>query len=230
MFPAFLLVIASQSSLFHFCLFAFFILMTWFVSKIKVSRLVQLYIYPLFFILTGCITIAISFRSANPVSVNNIGFGIDQANVLVARSILFRSLAILSIVWFYLLTHTISEISEVMYKCKLPPLLVELFVLSYKFINNLRTVGKNMLIAQNCRLAYSFHGKKNYNISLLLSAIFRKALIQTSQLEIAMKSRLGEGNFYFLNPRRRYFLQQWIAPVVIAACLTGLFITCENYD
>lgn len=228
--PAFLLLIVSNSTLFYFCLFAVFLLMNRYISKIKFSRLLQLYKYPLFFILTGCITIAISFGVENPlVSINNIDLGIDQTNALVAQTIFFRSLAILSIVWFYLLTHTISEISEVMHKCKLPDLLVELFVLSYKFINNLWSAGKNMLIAQNCRLAYSSRGNKIYTASLLIAAIFRKAIIQTSQLEIASDSRLGEGNFYFLNPHREYFRKQWIGPIVTFACLTGLFLICKNY-
>ncbi len=228
--PAFLLLIASDSRLYHFCLFAVFLLMSWYIAKIPFGRLLQLYTYPLLFILTGCITIVISVGVENPlVSINDVGLGIDPTNAVVAQTIFFRSLAILSIVWFYLLTHTISEISDVMHKCKLPGLLVELFVLSYKFINNLWSVGKNMLIAQNCRLAYSSHGNKIHTASLLVAAIFRKALIQTNQLEIAIDARLGEGRFYFLSPHRRYVKKQLIAPLVISACLTGLFFICKNY-
>ncbi|MFO8001547.1 MAG: CbiQ family ECF transporter T component, partial [Marinilabilia sp.] len=201
-----------------------------FVSKIKLSRISKMYKFPLFFILTGCITIAVSFGSADPlISLNIGGLGIDKANALLARDIFFRGLAVLSLIYFYLLTHTISEISETMYKSKFPNLLVELFVLSYKFIHNLWSTSKTMLIAQNCRLAYSHRRNRIYAFSLLLSAVFRKALNQTSQLEVAINSRLGDGHFYFLNPQRGFHKAQIIAPLLLSVCLTGLFLIFENY-
>ncbi|MGM0567553.1 MAG: CbiQ family ECF transporter T component [Bacteroidota bacterium] len=131
--------------------------------------------------------------------------------------------------YFYLLTHTISEISEAMYKSKFPNLLVELFGLSYKFIHNLWSIGKTMLIAQNCRLAYSNRQNRIYAFSLLLSAVFRKALIQTSQLEIAINSRLGDGHFYFVNPKRGFYKTQIMAPLLLSVFLTGLYLIFENY-
>jgi cobalt/nickel transport system permease protein len=223
--PTFILVLISHSAIFNVCVFIVILALIKFVTQITVSKLIKLFKYPILFLLTGCITIALSFHSTAPFFyIKGAAFGIDKANIALAQLVFFRSLTLLSLVYFYLLSHTISEIAEVMHCCKAPKLFIELFVLSYKFIFNLLAAGKSMYTAQNCRLAYSYKGKNIAAFTLLIAAVFRKAMLQASQLEITLASRLGNHNLNFVGPQRHFHKKQIIAPLLLFFAMLVLFI------
>lgn len=228
--PAFILVLISHSAIFNLFVFLIFLVSTKFITKISTGKLVKLFKYPLFFLLLGCSTIALSFQSPDPFfHIKRIAFGVDKANIVLSQLVFCRSLGLLSLVYFYLLSHTISEIAEVMHCCKVPKLFIELFVLSYKFIFNLIASGKSMFIAQNCRLAYSYNGKNISAFTLLIAAVFQKAMLRTSQLEIALASRSGNLNFSFVGPKRLFHKKQIIAPLLLFLTILVLFIILEPY-
>ena len=76
----------------------------------------------------------------------------DSENIIIAQLSFFRSISIISIVFGILLTHSISDISLLMKKAGIPVLFVEIFVLTYKFVNNLIVLSKMLYTAQKCRL------------------------------------------------------------------------------
>ncbi|MDA3892514.1 MAG: hypothetical protein PF517_12690 [Salinivirgaceae bacterium] len=229
-FPALLLVLISHSVLFDLLVFGVFLVLNKFLLNTSMRNLLLLFKYPVLFVLVGSITIAITTNSASPFFiVSRFSFGFDSVNSIVAKQVFCRSLAILSLVYFYVLSNTISDISEGMYFCKLPKLFIELFVLCYKFIFNLFAVSKSILVAQKCRLAYSYNGNNLLAFSFLASTIFKRAMFQTTQLEVALSSRLGEGDFSFISPKKLFEKRQLIAPVLFFVILFSLFLILENY-
>lgn len=197
--PAFIFVIFSTNSMFHLLVFLLFITSLVLIVKPSIFKLIKLLLIPGAFIFLGCITLLFSINLKVPffkmVYLNEEMF----FKVIVLFS---RSYALIAIVYFWILTQSISEIASGMRAIKIPVLFVELFVLTYKFIFLLMGSFKTMLLAQKCRLAYSTTSKnaiKSYGF--LFAAIFTKAMQQTSQIEIAMASRLGINEFCFVRPR-----------------------------
>ncbi len=229
--PAFVLVLCSSSLMFDGLVLAVFLVLTFFVCKLSVSHLFKLYRIPLMFILLGCLTIAISLESTRPFfKIYSISLGFDMSNVEVAKLVLLRSLAMVSVVFFGLLTHTISELAVAMRYCKIPTLFIELFILTYNFIFSLSHTAKSLHIAQKCRLAYSTQGNKLPAFGLLIYATFRKALYQSSQVEIALMARLGTGDFVFVSPEKSFAKRQLLSPILLSCLLLLLYLKIKQYE
>lgn len=226
-FPAFILSIFSNDLFFHACIFVSYFAAILIVSKPSVFKLLKLFLLPGAFIFLGCFTLLLSFNFHESSS----GFiSLDQDTYPLAIAIFFRSYAIVSIVYFWLLTHTISEIAALMYLCKIPTLFVELFVLVYKFIHLLMHTTKAMLTAQKCRMGYT-SSRKNaiQSFANLFGAVFKKSIQQTEQLELAMNARLGNNDYLFVKPLQTFKRQELLMPITINIVIVTAFIMCIKW-
>ncbi|WP_111708540.1 energy-coupling factor transporter transmembrane component T family protein [Lutibacter citreus] len=222
--PAFILSIISTNLFFHSSIIIIFLIAIIYVTQQPILKLLKLFLIPSAFIFLGCLTLLISINFKGNWSTF-IYF--NKETLPVATTILFRSYAIVSVVYFWLLTHTISEIAEIMYACKIPRLFVELFVLIYKFIHMLMHTTKTMLIAQKCRMGYSSIRKNSINSFVnLFGAVFKQSMQQTSQIEIAMDSRLGNNEYLFVKPKVDFNLKKIIIPLAVNIIIISVFIFC----
>ncbi len=221
--PVFVLAVLSENTNFHLIVFLLFFIGSTVVARVPLLKLIHLFLLPLTFTAVGCVTLLVS--RTDPLQTEAfsfLGLTLDQATYPLAISIFFKSMAIVSVVYFFLLTHSISQIAAMMYACNIPSLFVDLFVLTYKFIHLLTHTATSMLIAQKCRMGYAQGQRKTIqNFALLFSAVFKHAMQQTEQLEIAMASRLGSDEFLFLRPKHVFFKSHLVLPILFN---TGLFI------
>lgn len=227
--PAFVLAIISEEFMFHLCVFFLFFIGILIVAKISFIKLLKLFSIPAIFILMGCLTLLFSFESTGlEEQMIPLTIGIDKTTYPIAISILFKSFAIVSVVYFWLLTNTISQIAAIMYACRIPQLFVEIFVLTYKFIFMLTSTTKSMLIAQKCRMGYSSVRKNSIdNFATLFGAVFKQAMHQTEQIEIAMDSRIGNNEYLFVRSKQDFVFRSIIKPVTVGFFLFSLFIVSE---
>ena len=220
--PAFILSIISTNLLFHIGIIAIFLVAIIYVTQQPILKLLKLFLIPTAFIFIGCLTLLVSINF-NGNWQTFIYFNKETLSVTIA--IFFRSYAIVSVVYFWLLTNTISEIVALMYACKIPNLFVELFVLIYKFIYMLIYTTKSMLIAQKCRMGYASIRKNSINsFAYLFAAVFKQSMLQTSQLEIAMDSRLGNNEYLFVKPKVSLDIKTTTIPLAINMVIIATFI------
>jgi cobalt/nickel transport system permease protein len=223
--PAFILSIISSSLWFHLSVFVLFFIGALIIAKISFLKYLKLISIPGMFILLGCLTLLLKIEF-NFIGEGTFKFniGIDKNTYPIALGILFKSYALVSIVYFWLLTHTISEISQSMFALKIPKLFIELFVLTYKLIYLLTHTTQTMLISQKCRLGYVSVKQNSINLfAYLFSAVFKKSLQQTEHIEIAMSSRLGTGNYFFLRPKLEFSFAKMTLPIMLFVVLFILF-------
>ncbi|PCH77830.1 MAG: hypothetical protein COB98_02330 [Flavobacteriaceae bacterium] len=211
--PAFVLVLISENTAFHGFAFCLIFIACKYIAKVPIFHLLKLFSVPFLFIFIGCFTLLFSFDKIH-------GIGILDDSYFLGIAIFTKSMALISVMYFFLLTHTISEISKYMYACKVPSLFIELFVLTYKFIYLLSDTAKSMQIAQKCRMGDQ-QGYLNTvrNYGLLFSMVFRHAMLQTEQLEIAMSARLGSNNFVFVQEKHAYSFMNLLAPILFVLLL-----------
>jgi len=223
--PAFILSIISNSIWFHLSVFVLFFIGTLVIAKISIFKYLRLISIPGIFIFLGCLTLLlkVEFNLIGDGAFNfNIGFDINTYPI--AFGILFKSYAMVSIVYFWLLTHTISEISQCMIALKIPKLFIELFVLTYKLIYLLTHTTQTMLISQKCRLGYvSVKNNSINSFAYLFSAVFKKSLHQTEQIETAVSSRIGTGNYLFLRPKLEFSIAKATLSIMMFVMLFILF-------
>ncbi|TLX77010.1 hypothetical protein E9993_04810 [Labilibacter sediminis] len=227
--PCFVLVLCNKSELFNALVSVVYLALSIVVTGVSLRQMLLLFRAPLFFIVTGCLTIALTFNDPHPFfTYKGFSFGWAQGNLSVAVQAFSRSMALVSMVYFGLLTHTISEIAEALKYIRVPKILIELFILTFKFIENLMRSAQQMYTAQKCRLAYN--GRKRLkSLSILVFAILRNAIAQTSQLQVAMESRLLDDKFDFIHPKYKYHPFDVIWPTMITYILFGSFLIIRYY-
>ncbi|MFW6352573.1 MAG: CbiQ family ECF transporter T component [Bacteroidota bacterium] len=214
--PVLLLLVFSNSELFSGCVFAGYFLLTRWFAKVSFRAIFSLYSIPLFFILTGCVTIAISANASNPlIDVPWLSPGFEKEGLFLAGKIFLKSMGIVSVVFFGLLTFSVSDMAEMMNDVKLPAIFVDIFVLTYKFIFFIFMAADSSLIAQKSRLAYGAGQNKIYHFSLLVTSVFTKAFRKTRALEISANSRLCGDQFTFLREKRSIDKGKLIPPLML---------------
>ena len=228
--PAFVLALLSHSLVFNGILIVLYIVLSIKLARARAIQLFRLYKIPLLFIFMGSLTVAVSFQSSDSLfSVKGLSIGFGKENLMLAVETLFRSLAVISIVFFALLTRTISEIAEIMHACYVPNIIIELFILTYKFISNLGDIITRMIIAQKSRLAYTRRGNKFHSLTNLFSAVFRRSVAKSMQLDMVMQARMGSGNFYFVSRRKLLKNRQVLEPLLLSSGLLMCFIIFQIY-
>lgn len=227
--PALILALINHSLIFDIGLISLFFFLTLYICKTRPSDLLLLYKIPFLFTILGAFTLALSFAE-NDVFFSFLGLniGFQHAQLILALEVVCKSFAIISIVFFGLLTHTISEISGIMHRIRIPKLFIELFVLTYKFILNLIDAANNMRTAQNCRLAYASGNNKIKAFSLLLFAVFNKAMRQSIEIDKSMEARCGT-SFVFVSPKTAAKKVDYIFPLMLTITLLVFFLKLNVY-
>ena len=223
--PAFILSIVSNSTKFHLSVLILFVMLTIIVTNISIVKYLKLISLPGIFVILGCFTLIVKFSIVLfGDGEREFKIGIDENTYPIAIGIFFKSYALISVVYFWLLTYTISEIAQNMLACKIPKLFIELFVLTYKFIYLLTSNTQRLLIAQKSRLGYVSVKQNSINsFAFLFGAVFKKSMEQTDQIEIAMKSRLGNNEFLFVKPKQSFSKSELFIPLVLLTAISLLF-------
>ena len=135
---------------------------TIFVAKIPFSYYLKLLLLPSFFLLSGTLTILFSFASMDtilPTVLWSKQFGtwqlfISASNVDTVISLIFVVLGSISCLYFLTLTTPVQAILQVLRKCKVPSLLIEITEITYRFIFVFLETALKIYQAQNSRLGY----------------------------------------------------------------------------
>ena len=213
---AIILAFASKSVVYHCGLFLLFFVLNKIITRVKIFVLVKLYALPLLFLLLSTVTIVININS-------NFKFHVSQQSIQTGVEVFCKSIAIISIVYLWMATNTISEITLLMHKMRVPGFIIEIFVLTYKFINALISITQLMVIAQRCRLAYSFTKRNNRAASYLFAGVFVKSMIMVNQTTIAMNSRLCNNSFVFMQEPKNSDGKSLLVPIIVSPLLVILF-------
>ncbi len=168
--------------------------------KIKMRELYNLYKVVLFFMFMT--TLSLIF----------IGKDFISLNIHVFSSI--------GAMYFLFCTTPVTQIAEVMLNFKIPRIIVELFLLIYRFIFLFVEIKNQMINSQNTRLGNMSLKILYKSFGLLVSNLFNKILILSEKTNTSVNSRLGS-EFIFLRSQYKteskfkYFFVYLIILIVV---------------
>ena len=168
--------------------------------KIKMKELYNLYKVVLFFMFMT--TLSLIF----------IGKDFISLNIHVFSSI--------GAMYFLFCTTPVTQIAEVMLNFKIPRIIVELFLLIYRFIFLFVEIKNQMINSQNTRLGNMSLKISYKSFGLLVSNLFNKILILSEKTNTSVNSRLGS-EFIFLRSQYKteskfkYFFVYLIILIVV---------------
>lgn len=124
------------------------------------------------------------------------------------------------VMYFLFCTTPVTQIAEVMLNFKMPRIVVELFLLIYRFIFLFVEIKNQMINSQNTRLGNMSLKISYKSFGLLVSSLFNKVLILSEKTNISVNSRLGS-EFIFLRSQYKtkskfkYFFVYLIILIVV---------------
>lgn len=206
--------------------------LTIFAAKIPFFYYLKLLLLPGFFLLSGTLSILVSFTSSDAhlsAVLWSTQFGmwqifISASNVETVISLIFVVFSSISCLYFLTLTTSVQAILQIFRKLKVPSLLIEITEITYRFIFVFLETTLTIYQAQNSRLGYRTAKRWLHSLSLLISALFISVFQRAKELTIAMDSRGYTGNILYVDEEYAYSITNWLIIVGIIAGIITVYL------
>ena len=184
-------------------------------AGIPAKIFLQLMLVPLSFLLLSVVTIAFSI-SSNPFgfwiaqTVSGVTIGIRYLDLITAVQLFLRSLGAVSCLYFLALTTPMTEIITVLHRLKVPAIITELMMLTYRFIFVLMETAITIHRAQSSRSGYVSLKVSYRSLSRLFSALLGKVFVKSQELYNAMSARCYTGEIKVLTKKYPVSMRNYI--------------------
>ncbi len=222
-FVAFLLgSLLTQNTLSPFlivaCISSFFL-----YQGLSVKALLQIAALPMSFMLVAVVSIIciINHESFEAIYITQIGdyyIGFSQISLDAGIFIIGKAMGAMFAFYFLILTSPIDEIEYLLRKMKLPDLLIELFVLSFRFITILLLFSRQCYLSQRKRMAYSNFPSSINALGMLISSVLIKSLIHADFSQQALLNRGYRGEMRFIETHESFKLKRTLIPILLMIC------------
>lgn len=187
--------------------FFIILLMTFLViwrAKIPALFYLKLLLIPIFFLVVGVPTVALSFGAKDTLiflwgfKMGNYTIGVTKAGVTAALELFLKSLGAVSCLYFFSLTTPMVEILMLLRKLRLPSLFVELMSLVYRFIFVLLQRASEIYLSQATRWGYATVKNSYYSLGQLGVNLFTKSYVYSQMLFTTLLARGYQGDLTVL--------------------------------
>lgn len=122
--------------------------------------------------------------------------GIAPASLHLAGATFCRSLAAVVATYWFVLTTPFQQQIRLLQRGRLPAVLIEHMVLTYRFIFILLEEAATIRQAQSLRFGYSSLRTSYHSLSMLVGLLLQRVFIRYRQMEIALDIKLFQGDFH----------------------------------
>ncbi|MCZ4695763.1 energy-coupling factor transporter transmembrane component T [Ancylomarina euxinus] len=204
------------------CISTFFL-----YHALSVKALFQIAALPMSFMLVAVLSIIciISQESFEAIYITQIGdyyIGFSQISLDIGIFIIVKAMGAMFAFYFLILTSPIDEIEYLLRKMKLPDLLVELFVLSFRFITILLLFSRQCYLSQKKRMAYRSFSSSIRSLGMLISSVLIKSLIHADFSQQALLNRGYRGEMRFIEIHEPFVLKRSIIALLLMIALVAI--------
>lgn len=204
------------------------------LSKTDIKYYKKLMLAPFTFLLLGTVVIAVDIAK-EPMGLFSMPLGkiylvvFAERLIYVARLILV-SMSAVSCLYFMILTTPMTDIFIVMKKVKIPILIIELMMMTYRYIFVLFEMAIAISTAQNCRLANVNAKSAIQAFGGMLSTVLFRSLQKANFLFDAMESRCYDGNLRVLEEYGKASGFEKAVTLFIVLALTVLAVANKYFE
>lgn len=228
------IALATGSLLTEVTIAGLMLVMTVGLAGIPAAPYLRLLALPSTFLLVGAVTAGLTTagtgtgQEANflvAASLGGITAGFTAAGLNLTTTLLLRSLAAVTCLYFLALTTPMVDVIWLLRRLRVPALLTELLELTYRYIFVLADLASQVHTAQSSRQGYASWRNSCRSLGQLINAVFRKATWYSWQLAVALAARGYRGQLavmeseYFWHPVRTALLACLEAGLVTLAWL-----------
>lgn len=187
---------------------------------------------PLAFVVVGLLSIILVLSASEPntvllISRKYIPLSITIESLKMGEVVLWRAINALLSLYLLIATTTPKEKNQLAIKLNLPQEIIELGILSFRYIQLLDTKKQQIQLAQRLRLGYTSYRKSFQSTVLLLSTVFIYSASAFRLNHQALLSRGYNGRLYYASdddfPTDRWWL---ILTVLVVVALLIFMYKC----
>jgi cobalt/nickel transport system permease protein len=191
---------------------------------LSIKGLLQIAALPMSFMLVAVLSIIciISTKSFEAIYLAKIGryyIGFSDLSLDKGIHIVGKAMGSMFAFYFLILTCPIDEIEYLLRKMKVPDLLIELFVLSFRFITILLTFSKQCYLSQKKRMAYGSFSSSISALGMLVSSVMIKSLVHADFSHHALMSRGYRGEMIFRETHEPFVFRRLLIPILLMISL-----------
>ena len=177
------------------------ILLTIYVAKISLRRYLLWLLLPSSFLLLSLIGILLSFsRNAEnmlfSISFGSFYFGVYERSIFIAMTVVCRSFAALIVTGLFVMSTPFNQLITIGKRCKVPLLLLEITLLTYRFIFIFLEEMVMIYRIQTLRFGYRTLKTGYHSLAILVVMLFERVFIRYRQMAIALEMKLYQGQFH----------------------------------
>lgn len=169
----------------------------------------RLLFLPVFFLGSGCAAVLFDLAGSGigsrtalaQLPLGPVALVVTSDGWETATTLFFRSLGAVASLYLLILTTPVSDLIALLRRLRVPSLLSELMVLTYRYLFTLLDTAGQIYRAQDTRLGYSSPRKGLRSLSFLTARLFVHTLEKGNKLYTAMEARGYEGEIRFLEHR-----------------------------
>jgi cobalt/nickel transport system permease protein len=193
---------------------------TVFGARVPAADLARLMAVPVAFILSGGLVLAISLRldGGGPV------LALSPEGTLMAVDVSLRAAAATASLLLLMTTTPIGDMLGLLRAARVPPPLVDVVLLVYRFIMLVIGAADAIRTAQASRLGYTSLRRSIRSVGLLAAALLPRALDRGRRLEIGLAARAYDGNLGVLRSAPRPSATFQLTAVGLHAGLGGISV------
>jgi cobalt/nickel transport system permease protein len=192
------------------------------------------------FLLTSLPTLAIEYVSIITPDIQsdawwqmNVWNGhiyLSHQGFIQAMKVMLRSLASTSALFFIVLTIPVIDLAIVCKKIGFPSILIELFLLAYRFIFLVADTAQKTITAQTARGGYRTRKLMMNSLSLLIRQLIGRTASRYQQLTLGVKARGFQQEFRFWQPQSYRYSKRYARESIVGCMLLAMGeILYRNY-
>lgn len=176
--------------------------LTCWLLRISFARWCRWMALPFGFLLIGVVTILFSVSRSSqtlllavPLPASDLWLGVAGEGLRTANDTFWRSLAALAATFWLVLNLPFPQLIVLLKRARVPRLLTEQILLTWRFIFILLDEALAIHRAQTLRFGYQTLPKGYRSLAMLVGLLFTRVLIRYQQMAVTLDIKLYQGDF-----------------------------------
>ncbi|WP_068792005.1 cobalt ECF transporter T component CbiQ [Brevibacillus laterosporus] len=148
---------------------------------------------------------------------------IDQRNLFVIGKLFTRTLGASACFAFLLLTTPLVQLLDVLRALRVPPIIVELIMLMYRFLFVFFQTAHDLWIAQKARGGHGSFSAQLKDMGRLVSLLFAKSMQRYQQVNHGLLARGFDGDLQVVTMEKERYIKRYLIEAAMGgACCAAL--------
>ena len=205
----------------------------WLLGKVSLGQIFQLLRIPMLFLIVSCTVILLELGHGPfgiwQLHVGNLWFCVTPDSLHRAVTLFFQAMGSVCCLYFLSSTTPMPQLIEVLRRCHVPELVIELMYLIYRYLFVLLDVQQKLTTAASARLGYVGVRRSVATAGRVSGTLLASSFRRSSLCFDAMESRGYDGRLAFLSHAPRLRWRHLLAACGYVLALLGLIFVRKGW-